>query len=211
MAGVRSLRRLSSISARSTSGLPRPAPPNPPFVAITTPSGGGERATPIVSSLWPPVYRWAVSIICTPAATAALMRATFSRVWVRRLVPRPMRRSMRMPATSIPEHHARIVYSAEAEAVESAATAGCLRLRRQRRDDGGLRLGVGDTVVTPPGSGRLLDGDVPGSRFRISPEVVPEDEVRPLPVAVSRADVDVYVPRPTAERTEVPVVPVAAS
>ena len=59
MLSVRSRRRLSSISARSASGRPLP---HPPLVATTHASGMGESAAPIVSSLPPPVYVWAVSM-----------------------------------------------------------------------------------------------------------------------------------------------------
>src|SRR5690348_5415948 len=68
------------------------------------PSGTGDSASPMVCSLWPPVYRCAVSIICTPAAAAALMNATFSRVWVSRLVPSPMRLTSTSP-TFTELHH----------------------------------------------------------------------------------------------------------
>src|SRR2546423_937668 len=86
-------RRLSSISEPITLGE---APLNPPLVATTTLWGTGESDAPIVSSLCPPVYRCAVSISCTPAATAALMNSMLSRLFVSRLVPRPIR------ATSTP-------------------------------------------------------------------------------------------------------------
>src|SRR6266568_3797936 len=94
----RSRRRLSSISERITAGEP---PLNPPLVATMTLSDMGESAAPIVSSLCPPVYRCAVSITCTPAATAALMSAMFVCVLVSRLVPRPIR------ATSAPANFTR--------------------------------------------------------------------------------------------------------
>src|SRR5205809_6493127 len=91
-------RRLSSISERITAAE---APLNPPLVAAMPLSGMGESAAPIFSSLCPPVYRCAVSITCRPAATAALMNATFSRFSVSRLVPMPMR------ATSTAAHFTR--------------------------------------------------------------------------------------------------------
>src|SRR5437588_1714502 len=90
MLSVRSRPRLSSISPRSTSGRPCPGW-NPPLVATTTPSGKGARAAPIVCSLSPPVYRWAVSMKSIPAATASLTNASCSRVLVSRFVPSPIR------------------------------------------------------------------------------------------------------------------------
>src|SRR5947209_8827444 len=97
MLSVRSRRRLSSISARRTSGRPRPAPAYPPLVATTQPSGKGDRAAPIVSSLCPPVYRCAVSIIWIPLETAALTNSTCAGVCVSRLVPRPIRATSMSP------------------------------------------------------------------------------------------------------------------
>src|SRR5947207_13045330 len=111
-------RRLSSISERITAAE---APLNPPLVATMTLSGMGESAAPIVSSLCPPVYRCAVSITCRPAATAALMNATFSRFSVSRLVPMPMR------ATSTPANFTRSSPSANTHRVnghDHAALAG---------------------------------------------------------------------------------------
>src|SRR5438552_13128575 len=102
-------RRLSSISERITAAE---APLNPPLVATMTLSGMGESAAPIVSSLCPPVYRCAVSITRTPAATAALMNATFSRLSVSRLVPMPMR------ATSTPANFTRSSPRANAHRVD---------------------------------------------------------------------------------------------
>jgi hypothetical protein len=75
MLSVRRRRRLSSISARSTS---RRAPFQPSLVAMTQSSGMGDRALPIVSSLCPPAYVWAVSMRSTPAATASFTNVTFS-------------------------------------------------------------------------------------------------------------------------------------
>src|SRR6266567_1313090 len=98
MLSVLNCLRLCSSSARRTSGRPRPGPPNPPLVATMQPSGNGERASAIVSSLCPPVYKWAVSIICTPAATAALTNATLSRVFVSRFVPKPIRATSMSPS-----------------------------------------------------------------------------------------------------------------
>ncbi len=72
----------------------------------------GESAAPIVSSLCPPVYRCAVSITCTPAATAALMNATFLDVFASRLVPMPMR------ATSVPANFIRSSPRADAQWVD---------------------------------------------------------------------------------------------
>src|SRR5919106_825816 len=92
MLSVRSVRRLCSISARSTSGR---APFHPPLVATTQSSGTGESAAPIVSSLCPPVYVWAVSIRFTPAATACFTNVTCSGVFVSRFVPSPI------PVTSV--------------------------------------------------------------------------------------------------------------
>src|SRR5207302_2139115 len=88
MLSVRSRVRLISISSRSACGRPLPRPPS---VATMQLPGMGESASPIVSSLCPPVYVCAVSIICTPAATAALISSTPPRVFASRFVPSPMR------------------------------------------------------------------------------------------------------------------------
>ena len=88
MLSVRSRVRLISISSRSACGRPLP---RPPLVATMQLPGMGESASPIVSSLCPPVYVCAVSIICTPAATAALISSTPPRVFASRFVPSPMR------------------------------------------------------------------------------------------------------------------------
>src|SRR5205085_3989132 len=53
------------------------------------------------SSLSPPVYVWAVSTTSTPAATAAFTNATFSGVFLRRLVPSPIRVTSVSPSLSI--------------------------------------------------------------------------------------------------------------
>src|SRR4029453_18402736 len=98
MVSVRSRRRLSAISSRSTSGR---APFQPPFVATTHPSGLGPRAVPIVSSLCPPAYVWAVSTSCTPAATASLMSSTCSGVFESRFVPSPIRATSLSPSLSL--------------------------------------------------------------------------------------------------------------
>src|SRR2546421_5862385 len=101
MLSLRSRRRLSSISAWRISGRPRPEPPPPPpFVATTQCSGSRESAIPIVCSLSPPVYVWAVSIIPTPAATASFTKATFAGVFLRRFVPSPMRATSVSPTFS---------------------------------------------------------------------------------------------------------------
>src|SRR5215218_1854111 len=97
MLSVCSRRRLSSISARSTFGR---APVHPPFVATMQSSGIGERAAPMVSSLSPPTYVWAVSMTLTPAATASLTNAMCSGVFVSRFVPSPIRTTSVSPSLS---------------------------------------------------------------------------------------------------------------
>src|SRR5438445_1587612 len=97
MLPARSRPRLSSTSPRSTSGRPCPGW-NAPLVATTTPSGKGARAAPIVSSLSPPVYRWAVSMKSIPAATASLTNASCSGVFVSRFVPSPIRATSVSPS-----------------------------------------------------------------------------------------------------------------
>jgi len=47
------------------------------------------------------VYEWAVSIICTPAATALLMNAMFSGVFVSRFVPSPIRPTSMSPSFTV--------------------------------------------------------------------------------------------------------------
>ena len=97
MLSARSRRRLSSISVRTTSGRPLA---HPPFVATMHPSGIGERALPIVSSLSPPVYVCAVSMWRNPAATASTKSATPVGVFLSRFVPSPIRFTSTLPSNT---------------------------------------------------------------------------------------------------------------
>src|SRR3954447_1744079 len=98
MRSVPSRRRLCSISSRSTPGLPSW---NPPFVPTTgrAPAPPAS-ASPIVVSLSPPTYRWAVSTCSILASTACLTNATFSGVCASRFVPRPMRVTSTPPSAT---------------------------------------------------------------------------------------------------------------
>src|SRR5438477_1633507 len=188
MRSVLSRRRLSSISERKTSGRPRPGPPIPPFVATMQFVGVGESAAPIVSSLCPPVYECAVSIICTPAATAALIKATLSGVFVSWFVPSPIRAASMSPTF--------IEFSSM-----MAGSRSTLPLGRPKAVDGARVLGVNPCLDVkagadfrqndqqceprrnPQGGGRqqLEARDIAGKR----PD---EDQMRPIQPGQDRRD-----------------------
>ena len=95
---VRRLRRLCSISALSTSGRPRPAPPLPPLVATMPPSGTAPSAAPIVSLALPACVRMGCSrSFARRPRPRPLINSTFCGVFVSRFVPRPIRTTSRSP------------------------------------------------------------------------------------------------------------------
>jgi hypothetical protein len=98
---------LDAIGPQAAKAFLDVAPENvrPAFAGAIAALGGNDarrgrrraepRLAPIVCSLSPTVYRWAVSITPTPASAALLMNATFSGVLVSLFVPRPMRLTSR--------------------------------------------------------------------------------------------------------------------